>query len=94
MTDFLRMQNPSAWQRRASAMTIAKAIEALELGLSEENADGPFERMRQALTALRSLPGPATEEEMTLALRDRVDSAVKAWERKVWRLAERRLLGE
>ena len=75
-------------------MTIAKAIEALERYLAGGWQTGTRNDVRDALTALRSLPGPATEEEMTLALRDRVDSAVKAWERKVWRLAERRLLGE
>ena len=83
-------------------MTIKQAIEALERiantpitkGWTAQNDDD----LRFALTALRSLPGVATEEEMTLALRDRVDSCVKAWERKVFRAGEqfarRHIIGE
>ena len=73
---------------------INQVIEALELGLSEVNADGPSERMRQALTALREIK-PATEEEMKQhALRDGYVTLLLSYE-KGFRARERSLgIGE
>ena len=65
---------------------ISQAIQALELGLSEVNADGPFERMRQALAAIREIK-PATREEVHRLAPGSIGYSA-------FRAAERRIFGE
>lgn len=74
-------------------MTIAKAIAALERA-SEQCIVGPVaEAVDDALAELRSLPGPATEEELNLLIRVE-DLCPCGCVQVGFRAAERRIFGE
>ena len=72
---------------------INQAIEALERCIAEPEAK-PWHDINIALTALRSLPGPATEEEMFICIAGKDGSNVARLEELAFRAAERRIFGE
>ena len=74
---------------------LQEAIEALELiPISAILADDKA-HFREALAALRSLPGPATEEEMQeILLHVYYASPTTAGDERGFRAAERRIFGE